>query len=232
MTLLAATDVTSAQFWLGLGAVLAAVVVFPGSIWLVLSMYVGKRIAYFVVACVCLGVLLILGFAWSFASQGAPLGPVGTLPSWKAVGVGAQASDISFAPARSYPNPPWHKPAANDQEQQDIAGSLSTPATDLLTQAIGSGRIKTFASASDAAAEASSVRLLQQNGTTYGAISFRPVKPSGSGQAVVVMRYDPGNPLGTARMILIATAILLVAHLAVLYTLERRAARAAGRDLL
>ena len=216
------------MFWLGIGAVIAAILVFCGSIWLVMSMYVGRRLAYFIVASVTLGVLVILSFVWSFV----PLGPVGTLPTWKPVGVGAEASQTGFAPAARYPEPPWYTPPEDDQEAQDQAGALSTPATDALTAAIGSGKIKTFAVAGDATADAESVRFLNRKGTLYGAIRFEPVKPGASGRAVVVMRWDPGDPLGMARLICLGAGLLFALHLAGLYSMERGAARAAGKDLL
>lgn len=220
------------MLWLGIGAVLAAILVFCGSVWLVLSMYVGRKLAYFIVACVSLSVLLILSFVWSFASAGAPLGPIGTLPEWKPVAVGESPSSTGFGPASSYPKGAWHVPPENDTNAQNEANAITTPATDALTAAIGSGKVKVFASISDATANTNSVRLLQQGSTTYGAIQFDPVKPSAQGQALVVMRWDPGNPLGEARLLCIGTAILLLLHLAALWTIERRAARAAGRDIL
>lgn len=213
------------MFWLGIIAVIAAVLVFCGSVWLVLSMYVGRMLAYFIVASITLASLLILSTVWSFVQ----LGPVGTLPSWIPIGVAPEASQTGFPPAKSYPNGNWTKPTTEDTE---LTTELSNTGTDMLTSAIGSGKIKTFATAADAAPDLESARFLEQNGTEYGAITFNPVKPSANGSAVAVMRYDPGNPLGTARLICLGTLLLLIAHLAVLWTIERRAARAAGKDIL
>lgn len=216
------------MFWLGILAVASAILVFCGSIWLVLSMYVGRKLAYFIVASITLCVLLILSFVWSFV----PLGPVGTLPEWKPLAVGQQPSSVAFKPAARYPDKPWYSPPSDDTAAQNQAGAITTPATDALTAAIGSGKVKVFASASDAVADANSVRFLQQGNTLYGAIQFIPVKPSANGAAVVVMRWDVGDPLGQARLICFGVALLLLLHLVSLWLIERSAARAVGRDIL
>jgi hypothetical protein len=218
---LGALDTT---FWLGIGAVVAALVVFPGSIWLVLSMTVGRRLAYFIVVSIMLGALLILAVVWSFT----PLGPVGELPTWEAVGAAQKPAQIDFGPAAQYPRGSWFEPSKTDPAQQAQAAELQTAAQDLLTQAIGSGKITTFASASDAVPDVTSIRFLDQNGTTYGAIRFTPVKGQG-GSAVAVLRYDPGNPLRPGRLIAAGVFLLFVLHIAGLSFTERRAARAAGR---
>lgn len=216
------------MFWLGIAAVGAAILTFCGSIWLVLSMYIGRKLAYFIVACISLCALSILSFVWSFV----PLGPVGTQPIWKAQAVGEQPSSISFKPAAQLPNKPWYTPPADDTEALNQAGALATPATDALTAAIGSGKVKVFASASDAVADSNSIKFLQQGNTLYGAIQFNPVKPSANGQALVVMRWDPGDVFGEARLILLGVVLLLLVHLAALWLIERSAARAVGRDIL
>jgi hypothetical protein len=216
------------MFWLGIAAVGSAILVFCGSVWLVLSMYIGRKLAYFIVASISLCALSILAFVWSFV----PLGPVGTQPEWKPQAVGEQASSLPFKPAAQYPNGAWYTPPADDTEAQDQAGAITTPATDSLTAAIGSGKVKVFASASDAVADANSVKFLQQGKTLYGAIQFNPVKPSASGEAVVVMRWDTGDVFGQARLILLGVVLLLLVHLVSLWLIERSAARAVGRDIL
>ena len=216
------------MFWLGIAAVAAAILVFCGSIWLVLSMYIGRKLAYFIVASITLAALAILSFVWSFV----PLGPVGTFPEWKALAVGEQPSSVSFKPAAQFPNKPWYTPPSDDTEALDQAAAIATPATDALTAAIGSGKVKVFASASDAVADTTSVKFLQQGDTLYGAIQFNPVKPSDSGHALAVMRWDPGDPLGQARIICLGVVALLLLHLVALWLIERSAARAVGRDIL
>ena len=50
-------------FTVGVGAVLSGIIVFVGSVWLLLSMVLGPRLAYFVAASITLAFLLIMSVA-------------------------------------------------------------------------------------------------------------------------------------------------------------------------
>ncbi len=67
----------------GLATVVAAVIVFCGSVFFLLSLVVGARLAYFITASVTLAFLSIMGVVWSVN----PLGPLPlSLGRWIAVG--------------------------------------------------------------------------------------------------------------------------------------------------
>jgi hypothetical protein len=72
----------------GVAAVASAVIVFCGSVFLLLAMVVGGRLAYFVTATITLAFLLMMGVVWSIN----PLGPVGSLPEWRPFQIGAEAA--------------------------------------------------------------------------------------------------------------------------------------------
>jgi hypothetical protein len=202
----------------GIAAVVSAVVIFCGSVFLILAMVVGGRLAYFVTASITLGFLVMMGVVWSIN----PLGPVGELPEWTEGRIAEAASDIDFAPAAEYPEGPWEAVDPEDQAQVTQASELESAATDVLEEGITEGEITTVEAASDAIVNTDLTRLLQQGDALYGAVTFAPLRGEGE-VAVAVLTYDPGNPLGPPRMITAGTLVLFVLHLFGLSRSERRA---------
>jgi hypothetical protein len=206
----------------GVAAVVAAIIVFCGSVWLVLTLVVGPRLAYFVTASITLGFLVIMGVVWSLPALN-PLGPVGKLPEWDPIAIGESADALDFGPAQSYPDNPWHAPNEDDVGETTRAGELQNDGLDYLDNSLEEGTIKSFEDSEDAGADAESVRLLTQDGDEYGGVTFEPLEGKEGRDTVVIMKYDSGNPLGPARMITAGTAILWIAHLFGLGAAERKA---------
>jgi len=208
----------------GFAAVISAIVVFMGSIWLLLTMVLGARLAYFIVASVALGFLVIMGIVWSLPAQN-PLGPVGQLPAFEPVAIAESPDRIDFGPASSYPEGEWRTPNEDDPAEQAKAAELENGAVNLLERGIDEGTIRSFEEAGDAVVNSDSVRLLTQDGDEYGMVAFEPVAGVEGGNPVALLRFDPGNPLGPARMITAGTAVIWVVHLFGLGRAERKAAR-------
>ncbi|HEY7873955.1 MAG TPA: hypothetical protein VIG64_02415 [Actinomycetota bacterium] len=209
----------------GMAAVISAIIVFCGSVWLLLMLVMGGKLAYFVTASVTLGVLLIMGVVWSTSE----LGPVGELPSWSAVGVGKELTDVDFGEAAAYPDAPWVEPDPDDAGAAEKKGELESSAPDALEGAIEDGTITTLQSAGDALVDANATRLLEQGGTTFGAVVFTAApteeeeEPSDEPVAFAVLERDPGNPLGPPRQITGVILILFVLHVFGLGRIEKRA---------
>lgn len=208
----------------GAAAVVSAIIVFMGSIWLLMTMVLGARLAYFITASVTLGFLLIMGIVWSLPAQN-PLGPVGTLPDFEPVAIAESPDEIDFGPASSYPEGDWRAPNEEDVAEQAKAAELENGAVNLLERGIDEGTISSFEESGDAVVDGDSVRLLTEDGTEYGMVTFEPVPGVDGGSPVALLRFDPGNPLGPARMITAGTAVLWIAHLFGLGRAERRAAK-------
>jgi hypothetical protein len=202
----------------GVAAVLSAIIVFCGSIWLLLMLIMGGKLAYFVTATVTLGVLLIMGIVWSMNE----LGPVGQLPSWNGVGIAEEASEIDFGAAASYPDSPWKAVDTDVTEEAEEAGELESSAPDLLETAIEKGGVTTVESVSEVVVDSEQTRLLTQDGTNYGAVAFTPLE-SDEVVAVAILERDPGNPLGKARLITLGILVLFILHLIGLSFVEKRA---------
>lgn len=225
-------------FVLGVGAVIAAIVVFFGSVWLLLTLVLGPRLAYFVTASVSLGFLFIMTIVWSI---GTPLGPVGefgkptqqSLPRWEPVDIGTDPGALKYGPAASYPNSPWEVPDEEDAAQASRGAELEGDAEEFLTAQIESGKIQNFADPGYAAVKDDSVRLAEDEDGQFGMLTYVPDPaaeiaegdPRPSGEVFLVMRFEPGNPLGKARLIAAGTFLLLVAHLFGLSRVELRARR-------
>lgn len=217
-------------FVVGLAAFISSVVIFCGSVWLLLAVIMGPKLAYFVSASVTLGFLLIMGLVWSY---GTPLGPVGELPSWNGVDAAAAGSSLDFGPASSYPDSPWEAADPEDQHQITIVGELENAAADFLESELDAENVDTFESGGDAIVDSEQTRLLEQGGTQYGAVTFTLLEVESDESTedaeevvgedtVIVMEYDPGNPSRPARLITAGTFLLFLAHLFGLSLSERR----------
>lgn len=204
----------------GIGATIAAIIVFCGSVYLLLAMVVGGRLAYFITASVTLAFMLIMGVVWSVN----PLGPVGKLPEWDPTAIGPQGAQLDFGPAADYPDGGgWFAADPEDAAQAAQASELESGAADYLESAIADGEVDTFETATDAAVNTDLTRLLEQGEATFGAVTFEPIQGAQGTPTVAVMEYDPGNPLGPPRMITAGTFVLFVLHLFGLSRAERRA---------
>jgi|SRR5918999_4520137 hypothetical protein len=212
----------------GVAAVVSSIIIFCGSVWLLLTMVMGARLAYFVSASLFLGFVLIMGVVWSVN----PLGPLGKAPAWEPVAIGEQASEIDFGPAADFPDDPWRAPDQEDTVELTEAAELGTDAVDYLDGEIQEKKVQSFQNAADAQADSDSIRFLDQGEDLYGAVRLEPLEGKQGTPVITVMRRDFGNPLGPARSITMGTFVLLALHLFGLSRAERKArALAAARGV-
>lgn len=219
----------------GIAAVVSAIILFVGSAWLLLTVIMGGRLAYFVTASVTLGFTFIMTLVWSY---GTPLGPVGQLPEWNGVAIAETADQVEFEAASSYPDQPWEAPTKTDQEALTKAAALQSAAIDYLAEQIQEQKGQGFLAENDAILSEDTTRLYQQGDNEYGALilvasdtAIDKAKEADPDQiftpedatAIVVMKYDPGNPLGKARTIAGGTFLLFALHLFGLSRAERKA---------
>ena len=203
----------------GVAAVVSAIIIFCGSVWLLLTMVMGARLAYFVTASLFLGFILIMGVVWSIN----PLGPLGEAPQWKPVAIAEQPSEIDFGPASDYPDDPWRAPNQEDAVETSEAAELGTDAIDYLDGEIQEKNVQSFQAAADATANTDSLRFFEQGGEFYGAVRLEPLPGKEGTPVITVMKRDFGNPLGPARSITLGTFLLLGVHLFGLSRAERKA---------
>jgi hypothetical protein len=211
----------STIFVTGVAVTAAGIIVFIGSIFLLLALVMGGRLAYFVTASVTLAVLVILGVVWSIN----PLGPVGQLPEWEPQAAADTPAQINFGPMSSYPNGPWQTPNENDAAQVALASAMQGVATAALQSGITSGKVKNFPTTSTAVVDATKTRLLTEGGKQYGAVTYGSTsgKPT---SAVALFFYNPGDPLGPPRKITLGLFIVFALHLFGMNRIERKSKKA------
>ncbi len=213
----------------GYGAFISGLIVFCGSVWLLLAVVLGSRLAYFITASVTLGFILIMSLVWSFTQ----LGPLGELPSWNGTAAGTTAAEVEFSAASSYPDGEWRVP--DPEVEEDVAQSTEAEgaATEYLATLIDDGEITAYDAPADASVSSGSTRLIEQNGDVYAATLFQPLDPNNDeaealqvgdpDTVLVVTSFDPGNPYSLARQIMVGTLLLFVLHLFGLSRSERKA---------
>ena len=97
--------------------VISALVLFVGSVYLLLSAIFGLRMGYLITATGFFGFWVLLAVLWTFGSWafGAPgtlpnLGPRGELPTWTAVAQGTDLRSETFPVIDEYPRGDWQSP--------------------------------------------------------------------------------------------------------------------------
>ena len=207
----------------GMAAFVSSIIIFCGSAFLLLMLVMGARLAYLVTASITLAFLLIMGVVWSIN----PLGPVGQLPEWDPVAVGTDPAAIEFGQASAYPNEPWQTPNTEDEAENTRVADLQSAAQDYVIEAATAGEAEGLPELVEQTTIPEEATLLLQDGDEeYGATTVEAEDSEGEiTEALVVMKYDPGNPLGQARMITLGTFIVLVLHLVALSFSEKRARR-------
>jgi hypothetical protein len=219
-------DMTAITGW---AAAASAILVFCGSVWLLLAMVLGARLSYFVTASVTLAFVLIMGVVWSINI----LGPVGQLPSWEEQAIGEDVSEFG------YPEGDWAPPNEDDEKETALASEFEGDATDYLERSIDEGAEGVnFTNILEAEIDEEATQLVEVDGDTFGATLFTPIEDLEleGGQAapdpvVVVMAYDPGSPLEQGRLVAIGSFILLVLHLFGLSRAEKKAKERPGAEV-
>lgn len=159
----------------GIAATVSSIIVFCGSVWLLLALVLGPRLSYFITASITLGFLLMMGVVWSTGD--AALGPVGELPSYTSVGAGDTPAESGFGPASEFPDGGgWAAANPEDANQAEVKTGAEGAAPDMLEKAIEAGDITAFESADQAAVDADATQLLEQGGTLYAAVRFEVIE--------------------------------------------------------
>src|SRR5881296_66227 len=77
-------------FWKGIAVTICAIILFVGSIYVLVAAVFGLRMGYLVVAVSFFGWMIILSALWTFGAPGTPrnLGPRGYEPHWQVFAAG------------------------------------------------------------------------------------------------------------------------------------------------
>jgi hypothetical protein len=116
----------------GAGVVLMGLILFVGSVYLVLTAVLGRWMGYLVVMVAFSGWMILLSALWAFGfySQGPDtpvnLGPRGAEPAWVPLLASTGETSDRYEAFRSYPGEPWKEPASGaSAEVQSVTGIVT-----------------------------------------------------------------------------------------------------------
>jgi hypothetical protein len=201
--------------------VLAAAVLFFGSVFLLLAAIFGPRMGYLVAATSLFGFMLILSVIWVFGVPGSTppfRGPRGEAPGWVVVAQGPTLSSEQV-PVQEYPRGPWREPGRSltpEVEPATLAFQefLATQANRQLGQAGIQDRVEPDVF------EVEDLRFATVDGTPYAV--GRAFAQTGGPVVLVVGYKDPGFVALPSFLFLAASVIGLAVHLPFLDLAERR----------
>jgi hypothetical protein len=210
-------------------AVIMALVLFVGSVLIVLSAVFGRRMGYLVLAVSFFGWMMVLSATWLtgfLISQGPDtpvnLGPRGEEPAWVVESVGTDPEPIYEAFAQ-YPEGGWREPGTNDNDTASVQSVTSATQAYVAEQAnaeIGKlpdepGAIQT----SDFTVQNVEFYATDEGVSLAAAHAFFT---DGGPILTVYLRHDSGSVPRYSWMFLIGSTLLFGAHLPFLDKAERR----------
>lgn len=212
----------------GVGVVVVALILFVGSVYLMLSLVFGKWMGYLVLAVCFSGWLIIHSSLWFFGfwaqGPGTPTnqGPRGHEPSWVVLESGLSASSARFTTFSEYPGDGWKAP---NEGQDSSVQSVSSATTSFLAEKANE-ELKIDPFASNAV-----------TGTQFvvDSVRFATAEDDKTPLAVVQAHFSGGGPLTTlalyhdsgsvprySLMFMVASLLLFLIHLPLLDRAEKK----------
>jgi hypothetical protein len=198
--------------------VVASLVLFFGSVWVLLAAIFGVRMGYLVAATGFFAFFFLLAVLWTFGAPGTNrfLGPKGDLPAWKAVAAGDDLVSSTYPVVDRYPGGPW-KPADN-AASTEIEGAFQEFLAEEAAAELKQARVEGEVTAEQF--EVTEVRVATVGETRLAAATA--FSTTGGRQIEVAGYHDPGSE-GLPSFVSLAVAVVgLVIHIPFLDRAERR----------
>jgi hypothetical protein len=168
-----------------------------GMVYLLMSMVLGPKLAYWVEGCVAFGVLSIMSFIWFISA----LGPTGPDTAWQTIAMGpnvtqAKAFGTTYNVA-DYPGDGWQAPKVGahlaDLKGADDTDAEATQAKPVLDSAVGDA-VSSIPGQVDLVKPIvqGDIGLTTGNFTDYD-ILFKPVKVQGKDSLIAVAKGAPSK---------------------------------------
>ncbi|MEX0984953.1 MAG: hypothetical protein WD096_07870 [Actinomycetota bacterium] len=213
----------------GAGVTIAGLLLFVGSVYVLLSAVFGRWMGYLVVMVAFSGWMLVLSslWLWGFWSLGPEttvnLGPRGTSPSWLVVSAGLHPENTEarteFA---SYPGAPWETVAPTDyaeSEPQAISGAAVSYLADIANEELGRHEFDQDAvSATQFTVDTLAVAQAE-DGTDLAVVQAHFI--GGGPSTTLSMAYDDGSEAIYGWLFLVASGLVFAIHLPLLDRAER-----------
>jgi hypothetical protein len=203
--------------------VVSALVIFGGSVWLLLSAIVGVRMGYLVAATGFFAFFIILTAIWAFGAPGTPpnLGPRGDLPTWFGLAQGRSISSPTYPVIEKYPDPPWQDPEGKPALSAEVEAVTLAFQEFLAEEAAGELR----GAGIEGEVTPETFEITDLRFTTAGESKLAAARAFATtgGPEVTVFGYkDPGDLALPSWLFLAAAVIGFVVHLPFLDRAERR----------
>lgn len=201
---------------------ISAMILFPGTVWLLTGAIMGNRMGYLISATSFFAFMVILSALWTFGAPGTPryTGPKGELPGWVTLAAGVDLESQMVPLIERYPEGPW-KPANEAGFTVEIE-----PATLAFQDFVAEEAAEELVNAGIEGEVASTEFTVE--GLRFTEIEERPfamarVFASAGGPEVLVVGYkDPGNEPLPSYFALVLSVIGFVGHLPFLDRAEKK----------
>jgi hypothetical protein len=207
----------------GVLVVVSGLVIFGGSVFLLLSAIFGLRMGYLLAATGFFAFMLILSALWVFGAPGTPryLGPKGELPTWIPLEAGQRLTSPTYPAVEQYPDDPWTSPEEDPSLTAEVEAATLAMQEFLAEEAqaeLSRQQIEGEVAPDDF--QITDLEFVTVEGTP---LSAARAFASGGGPEVTVVAYkDPGNEPVPSYLFLVGSVIGFVVHLPFLDRAERK----------
>lgn len=214
----------------GAGVTVMAVILFIGSVYMLLSAVFGRWMGYLVLMVALSMWMIMLSALWAFGlySQGpdtqANLGPRGRSPEWAVLRASGDAGSDRYDTFAAYPDRPWYEPGPDNEDLTASIETASAAAAAFLAEQANEelGRAETDLDAitgTDFTIDA--IRFATASDGTP--LSVVEAHFTGGGPRIVLSMYhDRGDVARYSYMFLAGSVLLFGAHVPLLDRAERR----------
>ncbi|HSL12445.1 MAG TPA: hypothetical protein VLA82_14135 [Actinomycetota bacterium] len=234
--------------WKGLGVTIAGIILFIGSVYILLAAIFGRWMGYLVLMIGLSGWMILQSALWLFGfwSQGVEtptnLGPRGAEPAWLVLDAGLEASADRFTSTfESFPGDPWREvggaefdPAAapaegetttaddaNTEEAdiQQVTGAATTFLSDVANEELGV-EPETAGAISPTQFTVDTIAFAREGDARLAVV--RAHFNGGGPQTTVSMYYDQGSVPRYSYMFLAGSIVVFALHLPLLDRAEKQ----------
>ena len=209
----------------GAGVVLAGLVLFIGSVYVLLAAIFGRWMAYLVLMIAFAGWMILQSSLWAFGFwAGGPdtktnLGPRGSEPAWQVLAAGAAAEDVRFAEFNDYPDQPWTEGDPASADFQAAQGAATVFLAQQANANLGRDPFDVNAIQSTQFTVDSTKFATAEDGTPIAVVEAHFT--AGGPETVLSMYHNSGSVPRYSWMFLIGAVLLFVIHLPLLDRAER-----------
>ena len=215
-------QVSRCSDWCGITVLIASMVLFPGTVWLITSAIFGARMGYLISATGFFAFMLILSALWVFGAPGTPkyLGPKGELPAWVPLAAGQDLTSQTVPLVEDYPAGPW-------QTAKEAGVTVEEEPATLAFQEFLAEEANAELEGAGIEGELEPAEFTVE-GLRFTEVEERPVAmavgfATDGGPEVLLFGYkDPGNEPLPSYLFFVGSIIGFVAHLPFLDKAERK----------